>query len=71
MPGLGDSASMVPSDAGPRALDQPMPRPLFLLPMVQLIGSSRMMPDTGLPMARSRTGRQGTRLNSCAFSIMA
>ena len=71
MPAVDYSASMVPPGASARAADQPMPSPLFLPPMVQLIGSSRMMPDTGLPMARSRTGRQGTRLNSCAFSIMA
>gem|GEM_PF-6680202 len=71
MPGLDDSASMVSPGAYPRAAGQPMPSPLFLPPMVQLIGSSRLIPDTGLPTARSRTGRQGTRLNPCAFSIMA
>ena len=71
MPGLGDSASMVPPDTCRMPVDQLMPSPLFLPPMVQLIGSSRMMPDTGFPTARSSTGRQGTRLNSCAFSIMA
>ena len=71
MPRLGDSDSMVPQGACQRPVDQPMPNPLFLPPMVQLIGSSRMMPDTGLPTARSSTDRQGTRLNSCACSIMA
>jgi len=68
---LDDSASMVPAGVCRRPIDQPMPNPLFLPSMVQLIGPSRMRPDTGLPTARSRTGRQGTRLNSCAFSIMA
>lgn len=71
MLGSGDSASMVPPGACPRATGQPMPSPLFLPPMVQLIGPSRMIPDIGLPTVRSSTGRQGTRLNSCAFSIMA
>lgn len=39
--------------------------------MVQEMPSPRMMPETCLPTWRSRTGRQGTRVNSRDFSTTA
>ena len=51
--------------------DQPMSSPRDRTPIVQLIVSPRMIPETCLPTARSSTGRQGTRLNSRLFSISA
>lgn len=65
------TAKPVSPDHRPNRADQPIDGPSLPRPIVQLIVSPRISPDTRLPRWRASTARQGTSVKSCDRSIRA